>query len=104
MSLEHAPSRQRRHSDAKSPIGGSDNPLARIIERILTDPIALARVLDDSQIAKAIGVSDRTWDRLKAQGDVPPQTFLSANRRGRRLIDVVAWLDARRITANSETG
>jgi len=80
----------------------ANDPLSRVIERIFSDPIALGRVLDDGETLRMIGVSDRTWDRLKAQGDVPPRTRLSANRVGYRLVDIVAWLDARRIT-NSET-
>jgi predicted DNA-binding transcriptional regulator AlpA len=76
-----------------------EDPLTRVIERILSDPIALARVVDDRETPRVLGVSDRTWDRLKALGDAPPKTRLSANRVGYRLIDIVAWLDARRENA-----
>ena len=76
-----------------------EDPLTRAIGRILDDPNALARVIDERETARLIGVSSATWYRLRAAGDLPPKTRLSANRVGYRLIDIVAWLDTRRETA-----
>jgi predicted DNA-binding transcriptional regulator AlpA len=57
------------------------------------------RVLDEASTILATGVSPRTWDRLRAKGDIPTITRLSERRIGFRLVDIEAWLDARRITA-----
>jgi predicted DNA-binding transcriptional regulator AlpA len=76
-----------------------DDPLTRAIGRILDDPTALARVIDERETARLIGISSATWNRLRAAGDLPPKTRLSANRVGYRLVDIVAWLDTRRETA-----
>jgi predicted DNA-binding transcriptional regulator AlpA len=54
------------------------------------------RVLRRHETFKAIGVDERTFDRMEAAGDAPPKTQLSARRIGYRLADVQAWLDARR--------
>ena len=54
------------------------------------------RVLSEPEARQAVGLSDRTWERLKAAGDVPPKTRLSEGRIGYRVIDVEKWLDARR--------
>jgi predicted DNA-binding transcriptional regulator AlpA len=56
----------------------------------------LVRVLSEPEAIEAIGVSRRTWDRLKSLGDVPAKTRLSEGRIGYRVSDMVAWLDARR--------
>ena len=56
----------------------------------------LVRVLSEPEAIEAIGVSRRTWDRLKSLGDIPVKTRLSEGRIGYRVSDVAAWLDARR--------
>ena len=56
----------------------------------------LVRVLTEPEAIEAIGVSRRTWDRLKSLGDVPAKTRLSEGRIGYRVSDMAAWLDARR--------
>ena len=56
----------------------------------------LVRVLSEPEAIEAIGVSRRTWDRLKSLGDIPAKTRLSEGRIGYRVSDVAAWLDARR--------
>jgi predicted DNA-binding transcriptional regulator AlpA len=59
------------------------------------------RVLTRSQTLRAAGVSERTWERLEAKGDVPPKTQLSEDRIGYRILDIKEWLDKRRIGAAS---
>ena len=61
------------------------------------DDLNSIRVLSEPQTYRAIGVSDRTWERLKAIGDVPPKTRLSEGRVGYRVSDIKAWLDRRRV-------
>ena len=62
----------------------------------VNDDLDSIRVLSEPKTIQAVGVSDRTWDRLKAIGDVPPKTRLSEGRIGYRVSDIRAWLDARR--------
>ena len=57
----------------------------------------LIRVVDEATAAKAAGLSLRTWDRMRANGDTPPITRLSERRIGYRILDLMAWLDARRL-------
>ena len=52
------------------------------------------RVLTRSQTLRAAGVSERTWERLEAKGDVPPKTQLSEGRIGYRILDINEWLDS----------
>jgi predicted DNA-binding transcriptional regulator AlpA len=59
------------------------------------------RVLSEPETAQALGLSQRTFDRLKAVGDVPAKTRLSEGRVGYRVCDIAAWLDARRAGAAS---
>jgi predicted DNA-binding transcriptional regulator AlpA len=67
----------------------------------MRDPqLDLVRVLNRHETYKAIGVDERTFDRMEAAGDAPPKTQLSARRIGYRLIDVQNWLDARRRVAS----
>jgi predicted DNA-binding transcriptional regulator AlpA len=54
------------------------------------------RVVDEPTAIQLLNLSGRTWDRLKALGDVPPITRLSKRRIGYRVADLKAWLDARR--------
>jgi predicted DNA-binding transcriptional regulator AlpA len=61
----------------------------------------LIRVLSRSETIEAVGVSEKTWERLEALGDVPAKTRLSEGRIGYRVCDIAAWLDARREGAAS---
>jgi predicted DNA-binding transcriptional regulator AlpA len=63
----------------------------------MSDAFDLVRVVDEPTAIMLCGLSGRTWDRLRAKGDIPPVTKLSERRIGFRLIDLKAWLDARRI-------
>ena len=81
MSIEHSPARQRRRA-ANSP-----------------DSLDSVRVLDEPTAIKLAGVSPRTWDRMRARGETPPITQISERRIGYRLVDLRAWLDARRVGA-----
>jgi predicted DNA-binding transcriptional regulator AlpA len=62
----------------------------------VSDDIKSIRVLTEPETYRSLSLSDRTWERLKAAGDVPPKTQLSEGRVGYRLVDIEAWLDARR--------
>jgi predicted DNA-binding transcriptional regulator AlpA len=68
----------------------------------MSDAFDLVRVVDEPTAIMLVGVSPRTWDRLRAKGDIPPITKLGDRRIGYRLLDLKAWLDARRVTANGE--
>jgi predicted DNA-binding transcriptional regulator AlpA len=59
------------------------------------------RVVDEATAIMLTGVSPRTWDRMRARGETPPITRLSARRIGYRIIDIENWLDARRLTTNA---
>lgn len=54
------------------------------------------RVVSRNEAIKLLGLSDRTFQRLEAKGDVPPKTRFSAHRIGYRISDLKEWLDARR--------
>jgi predicted DNA-binding transcriptional regulator AlpA len=60
------------------------------------DDLDSIRVLSEPETYRTVGVSDRTWERLKAAGDTPPKTRLSEGRVGYRVCDIKEWLDARR--------
>jgi predicted DNA-binding transcriptional regulator AlpA len=62
----------------------------------MLDGLESVRVLNERDAAQVIGVSPRTWDRLRARGETPPATKISARRIGYRVADIKAWLDARR--------
>jgi predicted DNA-binding transcriptional regulator AlpA len=57
------------------------------------------RVVDEPTAIKIVGVSPRTWDRMRQRGEAPPLTRLSERRIGYRVADLKEWLDARRVTA-----
>jgi predicted DNA-binding transcriptional regulator AlpA len=65
----------------------------------MSDTLDSVRVVDEATAIMLTGVSPRTWDRLRARGDTPPITKLSERRIGYRIVDLKAWLDARRVTA-----
>ena len=54
------------------------------------------RVLNRRQTIELVGVSEKTWERLEAVGDIPTKTRLSQGRVGHRLDHIKEWLDARR--------
>jgi predicted DNA-binding transcriptional regulator AlpA len=58
------------------------------------------KVVDEPTAIELVGVSARTWDRMRARGETPPVTQLSARRIGYRISDLRKWLDARRINAD----
>ena len=59
----------------------------------------LIRVLSRREAIKTANLSERTWERLEAAGDVPPKTRLSQGRIGYRVSDLKEWLDRRREVA-----
>ncbi len=66
---------------------------------MMSDTLNSVRVVDEPTAIMLTGVSPRTWDRLRARGETPPHTRLSERRIGYRLVDLKAWLDARRVPA-----
>jgi predicted DNA-binding transcriptional regulator AlpA len=62
----------------------------------MSDVLEDIRVLTRTEARQAVGVSDRTWDRMEERGETPPKTQISPGRIGYRLIDVKTWLDRRR--------
>jgi predicted DNA-binding transcriptional regulator AlpA len=69
-------------------------PLPRDVE-------ALLKVLSTKQTREYVGVSDRTWERLAATGDIPTKTRLSQNRIGHRICDIIEWLEKRRMGSDA---
>jgi len=63
----------------------------------MSDGLDLVRVIDEQTAIMLTGVSPRTWDRMRARGETPPITKISERRIGYRVIDLKAWLDARRV-------
>jgi predicted DNA-binding transcriptional regulator AlpA len=61
------------------------------------DTLDSLRVVDEQTAIMLTGVSPRTWDRMRARGETPPHTKLSKRRIGYRVVDLEAWLDARRV-------
>jgi len=54
------------------------------------------RVLSEPELIRVLNLSERTFDRMKQRGDVPPKTQLSERRVGYRVCDIKEWLDSRR--------
>jgi predicted DNA-binding transcriptional regulator AlpA len=71
-----------------------EDVLAKQTERNLSE---LLRVLSRRQTIELVGVSEKTWERLEAVGDIPIKTKLSQGRVGHRLDHIKQWLDARQI-------
>src|SRR5262249_51221530 len=84
---------------------GDSNILAALahipIER-RPDPLDLIRCISEPDLIGALGLGARTWDRMKAVGDVPDATQLSERRFGYRLTDVCDWLTARKKTPHRQ--
>lgn len=62
----------------------------------MDDDLKTIRVLTRPETVRAVGLCERTWERLEAAGDTPPKTRLSQGRIGYRVSDIEKWLDARR--------
>ncbi len=60
------------------------------------DPLDSIRVVTKPEAQRVCGLSPDTWDRMERRGETPPITRLSERRIGYRLVDLRAWLDARR--------
>ena len=54
------------------------------------------RVVSETELRQMLGLSKKTFERLRWRGDVPPKTQLSDRRVGYRVCDVEEWLDRRR--------
>ena len=68
----------------------------------MSDAFESVRVVDEPTAIELTGVSPRAWDRMRARGETPPVTKLSARRIGYRLSDLKAWLDARRLGVEND--
>jgi predicted DNA-binding transcriptional regulator AlpA len=62
----------------------------------MAQDLDIVRVLNRAETIRMVGLSDRTWDRLEAAGDTPPNTRISQGRIGYRVSHIRAWLDNRR--------
>jgi predicted DNA-binding transcriptional regulator AlpA len=58
---------------------------------------ALVKVLSRNQTREYLNLSERTWQRMEAAGDVPTKTQLSEGRVGHRICHIIEWLEARRV-------
>jgi predicted DNA-binding transcriptional regulator AlpA len=59
------------------------------------------RVLSETELRQALGISEKTFERMRYRGDVPPKTQISARRVGYRVRDVEQWLDRRRLRGDA---
>jgi predicted DNA-binding transcriptional regulator AlpA len=66
------------------------------------DDVNSIRVLSEPELLRVLGLSDRTFDRMKQRGDAPPKTQLSVGRVGYRVCDVEEWLDKKRRQVTEE--
>jgi predicted DNA-binding transcriptional regulator AlpA len=62
----------------------------------MTEELDSIRVVSEVELRRMLGISDKTFERMRLRGDVPPKTQLSARRIGYRVVDVKEWLDQRR--------
>ena len=60
----------------------------------------LLKVLTRRETVQLVGLSEKTWERLEAHGDIPIKTRLSEGRVGFRLDHIKEWLDARQEGGN----
>ena len=63
-----------------------------------SEDLESVRIISRADAIKLTNISSRTWDRMERAGMLPPKTQISERRIGYRLIDLKAWLDARRIS------
>jgi predicted DNA-binding transcriptional regulator AlpA len=54
------------------------------------------KVIRDVEMPELLGVSSRTWERMRACGDHPPKVQISERRIGYVTADVEEWLNAKR--------
>lgn len=64
---------------------------------LLADDLDSVRVISKAKAREVLSLSENTWDRMEARGELPPATQLSPRRVGYRIIDLKNWLDARRV-------
>jgi predicted DNA-binding transcriptional regulator AlpA len=62
----------------------------------MSEDLDAIRVITEPELRRILSISDQTFERLKAKGDVPRKTQLSDRRIGYRVADIKAWLDRRR--------
>ena len=65
-------------------------------DETMTDGLNAIRVLTETELCRALGISNKTFERMRYRGDVPPKTQLSDRRVGYRVVDVEEWLNHRR--------
>jgi len=62
----------------------------------MAEELNVIRVLTETELCRMLGISNKTFERMRYRGDVPPKTQLSDRRVGYRVCDVQQWLDAKR--------
>ena len=62
----------------------------------MADELNAIRILTETELCRTLGISNKTFERMRYRGDVPPKTQLSDRRVGYRVCDVEKWLDRRR--------
>ena len=60
-----------------------------------------SRVLSRRETIELVGVSEKTWERLEAAGDVPMNFSCHKDALDIASIDIKQWLDARGLEAAS---
>ena len=54
------------------------------------------RVVSEPELRRMLGLSEKTFERMRLRGDAPPKPQLSERRVGYRVSDIKQWLDGRR--------
>ena len=62
----------------------------------MVEELNVIRVLTETELCRMLGISNKTFERMRYRGDIPPKTQLSDRRVGYRVCDVEEWLDRRR--------
>jgi hypothetical protein len=74
---------------------GSDDPSAELARHHVLVVVDDDCVIPVREWCKRVGLSYKTWKRMRKTGEGPTVTWLSPNRIGIRLKHSREWLDAR---------
>ena len=55
---------------------------AKLERQEMSEDLDAIRVITEPELRRILSISDQTFERLKARGDVPPKTQLSDRRIG----------------------
>lgn len=61
--------------------------------------IEIHRVLDTRQAAVFVGLSSRTWERMRAAGETPSPVRVGVRKLGYVVADLISWIEARKEAA-----